>query len=67
MKADAHISAGEPRPLFEVPSYGFDIFPACGTCTTWPDGAHFLVLAEPEAYSLTVVTNHTSALAVTRE
>ena len=70
MQTGSHISAGEPRPLFELPSYGFDIFYGVrNVYDASPDGNRFLVLTrdEREASSLTVVTNFTSALAQSRK
>jgi hypothetical protein len=70
MQPGAHIVAGEPRPLFELPSYGFEIFYGVrNVYDVAPDGSRFLVLTrdEREASSLTVVTNFASALAAPRE
>jgi dipeptidyl aminopeptidase/acylaminoacyl peptidase len=65
MQADVHITAGTPRLLFELPSYGFDTFYGVrNVYDVAPDGERFLVLTrdEQEASSLTVVTNFTNAL-----
>jgi Tol biopolymer transport system component len=70
METGLHIIAGKPRPLFELPSYGFDIFYGVrNVYDVAPDGDRFLVLTrdEREASSLTVVTNFTSAPAAHRE
>ncbi|HSL21470.1 MAG TPA: protein kinase [Vicinamibacterales bacterium] len=70
METGARITAGKPRLLFELPSYGFEIFYGVrNVYDVAPDGERFLVLArnERDASSLTVVTNFTSALAGRRD
>jgi Tol biopolymer transport system component len=70
MQTGLHVNAGTPRPLFELPSYGFDIFYGVrNVYDVAPDGNRFLVLTrdEREASSLTVVTNFIGALAAPRD
>ena len=66
IEAGVHINAGTPRPLFELPTYGFDIFYGVRNFyDVAADGDRVLVLTrdEREASSLTVVTNFTNAFA----
>jgi Tol biopolymer transport system component len=70
MQTGLHITAGTPRPLFELPTYGFDIFYGVrNVYDVAPNGDRFLVLTreEQEASSLTVVTSYTNALAPRQE
>jgi hypothetical protein len=60
VETGAHISAGRPQSLFQLPSYGFDVFYGVRNFyDVAPQGERFLVLTrdEREAASLTVVTN----------